>query len=272
MLKYSSILKTLLFTSILNINAIAYSQTEHFVKTYFNNIVHVIKVDDFSKIKTVSKRNGNTIYSFVKSNKSWGGINGGFFNHSDGFPVSKVYVNDKLLDDPKNNKSLVNNKKLKKLLPKIFNRSELRLTEFKGKKTINICLNNYPLKNGEKRLYSLQAGPQLLPKITLEEEAFISKDRNGNILRDGISSFSKVARSAVGITKEQNLIFVSIANNGLTIDELSKIMKNLGSIKAMALDGGSSVSMVWTEDNNYQYFSSMGKNLALINSAILITN
>ncbi|MFN8577013.1 MAG: phosphodiester glycosidase family protein [Candidatus Sericytochromatia bacterium] len=245
---------------------------EHFVKTYFNNTVHVLKVDDFNKIKVASKRTGNTIFSFVKSNSAWGGINGGFFNHSDGSPVSKVYINDNLLDDPKNNKSLVNNKKLKNLLDKIFNRSELRLTEFKGQKKINICLNDYPLKNGERRLYSLQAGPQLLPRITLEEEAFISKDSKGNILRDGISSFSKVARSAVGITKEQNLIFVSIGDKGLTIDELSTVMKNLGAIKAMALDGGSSVSMVWTEGNNYKYFSSMGKNLALINSAILITN
>jgi exopolysaccharide biosynthesis protein len=263
--------KTLLFTIVFNINLVSFSQTKHFTKNYFNNIVHIIEVDDIEKIKPIAKRPGNNLYKFVSSNKSWGGINGGFFNYSDGYPVSKVYINSILIDEPEKNKALINNNELKPILNKIFNRCELRIINSNGKKKLNICSHNYPFRKGEKRLHSLQAGPQLLPVVTLEEEGFILKNKHGHIIRDSISSFSNRARSAVGINEHNNLIFVSVGSkNGLNIQQLSLLMKELGAVKAMALDGGSSVSMVWSENNKYNYFSSMGKSPALINSAFLI--
>ncbi len=243
----------------------------HLTKVYFNNKVHVIKVYDLDKIKVVSQKSRENLLDIVKINNAWGGINGGYFNHSDGLTVSKVYINSKLVENPKDNKALMTNKNLKPIMDKILNkRSELRITEYKNQKYIDIVPNDYPLKIDEKIIYSIQAGPLLIPSIDLEKEGFIILDKNKNIIRDGIASSQKASRSGLGITKDNILIFISTtAKSGINIKQLSEILKDLGAIKAMALDGGSSTSMVW---EHKKYFSSLGQSLAGINSAIIFTN
>lgn len=265
-------INSLLVSTILACILPAEAKNSHYIKNYSGNIIHIIKVDKNSAIKTFAKRPGKNLYQIAKNNNAWGAVNGGYFNHSDGYPVSKVIVNSKLVENPENNQALISNEVLKPILKKIFNnRVELRLTNYQGKNIINICPNNNPLRDGEKLINSIQAGPELIPNINLENEGFIIKNKNGLVIRDGIGSSSKAARSAVGIDKNGEVMLVSTSSNpGLTITELGKFMKELGAIQAMALDGGSSVSMIWTENKKYNYFSSMGKNLALINSAILI--
>ncbi|QPC47539.1 phosphodiester glycosidase family protein [Mangrovibacillus cuniculi] len=79
---------------------------------------------------------------------------------------------------------------------------------------------------------AVQAGPRLI--------------KNGNIsvnpVAEGFSSpkilSSPGARSAVGITKSQQVLFVT--GSGLTIDQLANVMKQLGAYQAMNLDGGAS--------------------------------
>lgn len=260
-------LSTVFITLLINFSLYALAEKKYYKEKVLNKTVHIIKTDEINKIKIVVKRPGKNLLAFIKENKSWGGINGGFFNHSDGYPVSKVYINNNLIDNPKNNKALVSNKDLKPILSKIFNRSELRIIKVNNKKSLSIVPNNFPLKSNEQRIFSLQAGPMLLPKINLEEEGFIIKDKKGNIIRDGISSSSKAFRSALGI-KNNTLFLVSV--EPVNINELAKIMKKIGVDYAMALDGGSSSSIVWSENNKYRYFSALGKNLAFINSAIIL--
>lgn len=265
---------TFVITLFFIINAEVKAENIHLVEKHFNNTVHIIKINQFEKIKTVAKRPGENIYSFVKKNKAWGGINGGYFNHSDGFPVSKVYINSILVEDPKNNKALINNPNLKPIINTILNkRSEIRVSEYKGKKNIDIVANDQSIRVGEKIIYSLQSGPLLLPQINLEKEGFITKNKNGQVIRDGIASSQRAARSAIGINQKNEIIFVSVsAKPGITINQLAEIMKKSGALKAMALDGGSSVSMVWQNKGKYSYFSALGNNLAIINSGIIINH
>lgn len=269
-------MKNKIFLSLISLLLVSLpvkAENTHTTKISFGNVVHIITIDDFKKIKPIAKRPGQSLFKYVSTNKAWGGINGGYFNHSDGFPVSKIYIDSNLVEDPKSNKALINNLSLKPIIDKILNkRVELRITENNQGKKVDILANDVPLENNEKLIYSLQAGPLLLPEIGLENEGFIIKNKN-KIVRDGIASSQRAARSAVGINKAGKILLVSVSSKpGVTIEQLSKIMSEIGCYKAMALDGGSSVSMVWKEKENYKTFSSMGKNMALINSALLISD
>jgi hypothetical protein len=56
--------------------------------------------------------------------------------------------------------------------------------------------------------------------------------------------WGRAARTAVGILSTKKLVFVSTREK-LTLRELGKVMKALGSRDAIALDGGSSVGFAW---------------------------
>lgn len=56
--------------------------------------------------------------------------------------------------------------------------------------------------------------------------------------------WSHARRSAVGILGDQQLVFVSTAQE-ITLSELAKVMAKLGAKEALVLDGGSSTGMVW---------------------------
>ncbi|MBC7476408.1 MAG: phosphodiester glycosidase family protein, partial [Candidatus Sericytochromatia bacterium] len=197
------------------------------------------------------------------------------FNHSDGFPVSYVFINNIMQEDPKKNNSLITNKSLKDILPKIFDqRSELREIYHNGQKKWVIVPHVSKLEHNWSLKHSLQAGPNLLPTPHLEQEGFITKSKKGNIIRDGIASQSGAARSAIGINKNGDLILVAVSSqnkyHGMSINQLSDFMKELGCISAMGFDGGSSTTLVWKENEQYQSFVGSGQSQALINSALLI--
>lgn len=98
-------------------------------------------------------------------------------------------------------------------------------------------------------LHMLSGGPRLLKDgivyVTKHEEKFKSDIAAG-----------RAARTAVGITKDQQLLLVTVdglprkKNNrseksslGMTLEELANLMLNLGAVEAMNLDGGSSTTM-----------------------------
>lgn len=87
--------------------------------------------------------------------------------------------------------------------------------------------------------YATGAGPALIidGKITIdyEKEGFVEKK---------ITEYSN-ARSAIGYTADKELIFVTTT---ATMPELAQIMKSLGSIEAMNLDGGASSGLYYQGD------------------------
>jgi Phosphodiester glycosidase len=89
------------------------------------------------------------------------------------------------------------------------------------------------------------------PRLLKSGQIYIS--RNSERFKNDIAK-SRAARTAVGINKEGTLVFVTVdkcppsaksgKSAGATLEELAQIMKDLGCVDAMNLDGGSSSAMV----------------------------
>lgn len=177
-------------------------------------------------------------------------INAGFFDPKNHQTTSYLTKDEKLILNPNNNKNLINNKHLQPYLEKIFNRSELRVlknTE-KGNLKYDIALHNDPVPNGYTLLHAIQGGPGLVPDLRLEEEFFVLTRPDGTIEQRS-SSLSKYARTLVGI-KNNNVYFVVATNkHPISLPEASDIMKAAGFEKAMAYDGGGSVSLDFKDND-----------------------
>lgn len=177
-------------------------------------------------------------------------VNGGYFNLSDGVSTSYVTIDGKEVANPRTNEALIKNTKLANFLDTIFNRSEIRfLEDKKHQTTIDIAAHNAAVPEGMKLVNALQAGPQLLPKLTEKEEAFVRTESDGKEA-DSISCLKPAARTALGVTDDGNVLLLCIAgpgqeegSPGLTLKALSDLMANLGCSKAINLDGGTSTSM-----------------------------
>jgi len=116
---------------------------------------------------------------------------------------------------------------------------------------ISTIVNIIPYNSSPKNIIQLiSGGPRLLkdsqPYVSKHEEKF-----QGDVAKN------RAARTAVGITKENKLLLVTIDglprhrrvdktsdSIGATLEELSSLMLSLGATNAMNLDGGSSSTMV----------------------------
>lgn len=153
-------------------------------------------------------------------------------------------------------------------LERIFNRSEFRIirdNNFEPKYTI--CPHSEPIPDGFNLDSSLQAGPQLLPTVTDEEEAFIRQDPDDGHTVDSIGCRRNAARTAIGIRPDGTVIFVAVAGQpqdstspGMTLRELSALMKQLGCVQALNLDGGNSTTMYVHPSSDSYGVTVCGKN------------
>lgn len=265
-----TIFLSLLLLSI-SIPALAKEKIEHQKITFKNTEVNFITISNTAKLKVASYLPNKNLKEVLELNKAVAVINAGYFNHSNGESVSYVVDNNKVIADPTKNKDLMTNKALKPIIDKILKvRGEFRILK-KGNSIIyDIANRNIAEKD---IVSSLQAGPILLPELNLEKEGFIIKNKSGEIIRDSISYSSKVARSAIGLKANGDIIFMSCSgknNQGLTIKEESELMSFLGCEKALNLDGGSSVSLVWKEGKILKIFIGKEKILPSVNSSILV--
>lgn len=165
-------------------------------------------------------------------------INGGFFNHSDGGPVSHVRVDGQLRDDPARNQALMRNSQLRHALSTILHG---RSAWFLGTNGWGIA--PWRALPGDAQ-HALQAGPALLPQPALEAEAFRLRRADGS-WRDGIQSQSRAKRSALGLRGDGSVMWLVAGNPGLTIGQLAQVMQRLTCVSALALDGGSSACLAW---------------------------
>jgi len=89
------------------------------------------------------------------------------------------------------------------------------------------------------------------PRLLKSGQVYIS--RNSERFKSDIAK-SRAARTAVGINADGNLVFATVdkcqqdasrdKSVGATLEELAQIMKDLGCVDAMNMDGGSSSTMV----------------------------
>jgi exopolysaccharide biosynthesis protein len=92
--------------------------------------------------------------------------------------------------------------------------------------------------------------------------------QQGEKIRDAIGNDSLNARSAVGITQDGDVILAMVAqlseqplNSGISIPQLGAIMADLGAVKAMNLDGGSSASLYYDSQAIYGRVDKEGKEI-----------
>jgi hypothetical protein len=121
-------------------------------------------------------------------------------------------------------------------------------SEPQGIRKYAITLHNEPMPEGCQLTDALGGGPRLLPEITAEAEGFF-KQEGGQISRDPLGIQQANARTALGLTREGDLLWVMAAQksrssgvSGLSLPALAKFLKTLGVEEAINLDGGSSSS------------------------------
>lgn len=243
-------------TSELNgIKPIANGITYQRVEIDSRAIAHVVRVDTKSgawSIKPYMAETTETTSSAAAKLNALVAVNSGFFNLSDGESASYIYIDGRQVCEPKHNMALVNNKGLKPFLPRIFNRSELRFLQDKsGHATITIQPHDDSVPKNTKLIHSVQAGPQLLPRFTGRDEAFIRRPPGASKDVDSIGSSMRAARTAFGITKDGTAVIVCVQgkrnkefSEGISLPALADFMKSIDCIQAINFDGGTSSTMV----------------------------
>lgn len=215
--------------------------------------IHLVVVDTKSgkwKFLPVLNEQTATTSDCAEKHKASAAVNGGYFNLSDGASTSYVVMDGKQVADPHKNQALVENAKLAPYLNVIFNRSEIRfLEDGEGKVSIDIAPHEYALPAGKKLVHALQGGPRLLPILTSKHEAFLRTNPDGTEA-DSIGSLKPAARTAFGITPDGYAMLLCAASpkqdpesHGLTLIQLTELMRSLGCSEAINLDGGTSTTM-----------------------------
>lgn len=191
-----------------------------------------ITVDDLMTNREVHKKSGAILT-----------VNGGFFDPKNKKTVSYVTTDGQLSADPLFNESLFADPLLRKNLNKILNRSEFRILECFSGYRFEIANHKSPIDFECQLLNSIQAGPLIYPQLQLEEEFFIMKDENGNIIRESASVLHQVPRTILGLKGKEIHILLFTDKHPATLEEAAKYCADLGLDRAMALDGGGSTSL-----------------------------
>lgn len=87
---------------------------------------------------------------------------------------------------------------------------------------------------------ALQAGPRLLPRLTLQEEGFLFPGGE-----DLLASRQALPRAALALTGQGDMLWVVVQAPGLSLPRLAKGLAKLGAVAAMGLDGGAEASLAW---------------------------
>lgn len=227
----------------------------NYYKVRFQSLIaHLVHADlnrgNWNLIPLVSDKRRKTS-QFLEQENCLVAINAGYFNMTDGYSASFVTRSGKELANPKLNKALVGNERLKLYLGKIFNRHELRVyKDQRGRIIPRIMPHNSEFKAKMQLQSSIQAGPQLLPEITSKEGAFLRSSKGGKVV-DSIGTKLKAARSAIGILEDNSVILVCIEGartkefaKGANLSQLRDLLKKLGCVSALNFDGGTSTSLV----------------------------
>ena len=209
---------------------------------YSNGIYHaILKGEKIKKqIQFISSANLITNKEAHNNANSVFTINAGFFDPKNQKTIS--YIINIF------NTDLMLNPVLRKNMKSILNRTEFRVLECDDKLKYEIAPHNSKVDFLCSIKNSAQGGPQLLPNLRLEEEAFVVKDQNGDVIRESASVLHKTARTLIGLKSlpkgEQEVhVFIVTNENPMNIYEARDLCASYGLDSAMAFDGGSSTSL-----------------------------
>ncbi len=175
-------------------------------------------------------------------------INTGFFDPKNQKTISYIVNGSQTVEDPIFNENLMSNPVLRQNLQKILNRTEFRILDCDSKLKYEIAPHNSNIDFMCSIVTSAQGGPLLVPELRMEEEFFIVKDENGNVIRESASVLHKTARTLIGIKnltqdKQDVHIFIVTNEHPMNLYEAKELCEQYGLDRAMAFDGGSSTSM-----------------------------
>ena len=223
---------------------------------YNDGIYHIVLSGDKIK-KQISFISSPTLISNKEAHYKTGAIltiNAGFFDPENQKTVSYIVNDTQTIEDPVFNENILGNPILRKNLNKLLNRTEFRVLDCDGKLKYEIAQHNSKTDFMCSIQTSAQGGPQLLPNLRLEEEFFIVKDKDGNIVRESASVLQKTARTLIGIKnlpdgEQEAHIFIVTNEHPMDIYEARKLCADEGLDSAMAFDGGSSTSFNYKKIN-----------------------
>ncbi len=223
---------------------------------YSNGIYHFVLTGDKVKKKMMFVSSPSLITNkeaHLKSNSILT-INTGFFDPKNQKTISYIVNDYQMAEDPIFNENLMNNPVLRQNLKKITNRTEFRVLDCDSKLKFEIAQHDSNVDFLCSVRTSAQGGPQLLPALRLEEEFFIVKDADGNIIRESASVLHKTPRTLIGIKnlekgKQEVHIFIVTNEHPMDIYEARDLCKSYELDSAMAFDGGSSTSLNYKKIN-----------------------
>jgi hypothetical protein len=225
-------------------------------RTLAQSIAHIIFIPSdrrFLVTPAISQKVG-TVEEFSQKYRAIAILNAGFFDPVNQKSTSYIILSGQIVADPKQNERLVNNPKLKSYLNQIFNRAEFRRYLCGQTIRYDIALHSESAPTGCQLVDAIGAGPRLLPELTSVQEGFVDSSSG----RDALGSNQLNARTAVGITHDETIVLVMVAqkpshtaDSGISLPALADFMKTLGVKKAMNLDGGSSSSLYYNRKTFY---------------------
>lgn len=217
---------------------------------YNDGIYHIILSGDKIKkqINFISSPSLITNREAHNKSNSLLTINTGFFDPKNQKTISYIVNDTQTIEDPLFNENIMANPVLRRNLQKVLNRTEFRILDCDSKLKYEIAQHNSKVDFLCSVQSSAQGGPQLLPNLRLEEEFFIVKDKDGNIIRESASVLHKTARTLIGIKnleggKQEAHIFIVTNEHPMDIYESRDLCASYGLDSAMAFDGGSSTSL-----------------------------
>lgn len=228
----------------------ALSAQAHIDVDYNDGIYHAVLSGDKIKkrIQFVSSSNLITNREAHNNSESEFTINAGFFDPKNQKTISYIVNEFQTVEDPIFNSDLMLNPALRKNMKSILDRSEFRILDCDSKLKYEIASHSSKVDFLCSIKNSAQGGPQLLPNLRLEEEFFVVKDSEGNVIRESASVLHKTPRTLIGIKSlpkgEQELhIFIVTNEHPMDIFEARDLCASYGLDSAMAFDGGSSTSL-----------------------------
>lgn len=241
-----------------------------------NSEIHTVTISPRSRFKVSIALSPELVplEQFAKSEKAIAAINGGFFDPKNQKTASYVMQKGKIVLDPKRNDRLVENPALKPYLGQILGRSEFRQYECAGKTQYAITPRSAKAPSGCRLIEAVGGGPQLLPKLTAEEEGFVDEQ----VGRDSIGMNQRNSRSAIGIKPDGSVVLVMAAQksdapqtSGMSVQAMTGFIERLGIQQALNLDGGSSSALIYQDQTFYGKVDKDGQSVPrAIKSAIVI--
>lgn len=229
--------------------------------SYSDGIYHIILKGDKIKKRIQFMASESLITNREAHNKSQARltVNAGFFDPNNQKTISYI-INDRTTsEDPMFNENLTSNPILRRNLDKIMNRTEFRVVECDSDRRLyyEIAPHKSSVEFGCVVRTAAQGGPLIYPELKMEEEAFVIKNKDGEIIHESASVLHKTARTIIGIKgTDEAHILIFTDEHPADLYDVQAYVKKLGIDRAMAFDGGSSTSMNYLK--KYEVVSTKG--------------